>query len=237
MHNFQTSIFVNMFVILLALSLVSMTVNAQTQAEQLFRLGKSSTRIAANKSQSEKLSIAEVRRQFINLRISANEIKNVQELNFPLLDGVNYKAVRDSEEGLAVRGANDVTWRGKIESFPDTSVTLTLKENALSGLIYAPAGVYEIVPQANGRHILLEINQNLFPECANEVITPESPTTEIAENRLPKIKASDSIGFNDTDSNTVADSEAADSGEDVFLSSASSIPFASEFHVKILICG
>lgn len=209
MLNFQTPIFAKMFIILLALPFAATIVNAQTQTGQLFRLAKSPARSAGDKLRTEKLSIAAVSQQSIDLRFTANEIKDVQELSFPLFDGVNYIAVRDSEEGLTVRGADDVTWRGKIEAFPDSSLTLTFKQNILSGLIYAPTGVYEIVPQPSGEHLLIQIDQSLFPECGGAIFESDSSTTENFKESPLKIKGLESLDWNAS----YAALDAADSGD------------------------
>ncbi len=210
----EIPVFAKMLLVLLVLPFVLTNAGAQSRAKQLFSFAKSSIRAGADLSRPEKPSIAALREQVVDLKLTANEIKHIQVLNFPLFDGGSYKTVRDSEEGLVIRGEDDVTWRGKIESFPDSSVTLTFKGNILSGLIYAPAGVYEIIPQPFGKHVLVEIDQNLFPECANEKIAPENTGSEIIENSPAKLQIFDSSNLNAVNPTvTAAEPEAADSGD------------------------
>jgi hypothetical protein len=105
----------------------------------------------------------------IDLGLLAAEDAGLIEL--PLLDGVLYEAERTE---AVVRGPGDSTWRGKLRlpDGEDGTVTLTVRGGAMSGLIYAPSGVYEIVPGALGGHKLTRLDQGLFPPCGGE-ITPE----------------------------------------------------------------
>ncbi|HEX8638093.1 MAG TPA: M12 family metallo-peptidase [Pyrinomonadaceae bacterium] len=209
MHKFQTPVLSKMLLVFLGLTVIVPIVSAQIQAKELFRFAEPSARFVAEKPQTEKLSIAAVREQAIDLRITGKEIKELDEFNFPLLGGENYKAVRDLNEGLIVRSASDVTWRGKLEAFPDSSLTLTFKHNVLSGLIYAPTGVYEIVPQASGKHVLVQIDQSLFPECVDDDFSSVNSSTEVFNYPLMKTKRFDLFDSNPADPAL----DAADSGD------------------------
>ncbi|HEX8355036.1 MAG TPA: M12 family metallo-peptidase, partial [Pyrinomonadaceae bacterium] len=103
------------------------------------------------------------------------------ELSFELLDGKTYRVVRSEAEGFAAFADGGLAWRGKLVGQDGWSgdVTLSVKGAAMSGLIYSPDGVYEIVPQGDFRHLLVEINQDLFPACAGAL--PQRPASETAE--------------------------------------------------------
>jgi len=118
------------------------------------------------KADAEKFSIASVRESEIDVNISSLNEAKTPRLTFPLFDGKNYEAVRES---LEIRQTNDFTWRGKITQDKFVGdVILTFKAGLVSGLIYASNGVYEIVPKGS-EQILIELDQKLFPECAGDV--------------------------------------------------------------------
>jgi hypothetical protein len=107
-------------------------------------------------------SVASVRESKIGIdqHISGGEIF------IPLFDGKTYRAV---EKGSEVRGMDDRTWRGKlIEGKYEGDVVITFRKGFVSGLIYSPDTVYEIVPRGDS-HYLVELDQTLFPECAGDV--------------------------------------------------------------------
>lgn len=115
---------------------------------------------------AEKSSIASVRESEIevgNLSIDANRVRKQR---FPLFDGKIYEAVMSNFEE---RGQSDFTWRGKIvEGKAENDVILTFRNGYISGLIYTSGSVYEILPRGD-KHILIELDQSRFPECAGEV--------------------------------------------------------------------
>lgn len=116
------------------------------------------------KSGNEKSSTASVRESEINFNnLSSNDLAR---LSFPLFDGKIYEAVRVESE---FRALDDRTWRGKLtEGKFSGDVILTFKKGFVSGLIYAPNAVYEIVPKGE-KQILVELDQSLFPECAGDI--------------------------------------------------------------------
>ena len=118
------------------------------------------------KGEAEKLSVASARESVIAIKLQNLSEVETPRLSFPLFDGKVYEAVRES---LEIRQTNDFTWRGKItqDNFKG-DVILTFKAGLVAGLIYAPNGVYEIVPKG-GEQILIELDQKLFPECAGDM--------------------------------------------------------------------
>ena len=125
------------------------------------------------KGDAEKFSVASVRESVIEINLSDLAVKETPRLSFPLFDGKTYEAIRES---LEVRQADDFTWRGKItrNKFKG-DVILTFKAGMVAGLIYSPDTVYEIVPKG-GEELLIEINQELFPECAGDEKGEKSQT-------------------------------------------------------------
>ncbi len=115
---------------------------------------------------SQKSSIAAKRESEIEF-VRRNPRENDREtLSLTLFDGKNYAAKRTSTEA---RAADDFTWRGKIiEGKIENDVVLTFKNGYVSGLIYAANAVYEIVVRGE-QQILVEIDQNKYPECAGDV--------------------------------------------------------------------
>ncbi|HEY0078608.1 MAG TPA: M12 family metallo-peptidase [Pyrinomonadaceae bacterium] len=118
-----------------------------------------------------------MREQEISVNFGDINFEAAQGLSIPLLDGKAYEAVRSESEGFARLDADEFTWRGKIyQDGWSGDVILTVKGQAMSGLIYSPGGVYEIVPQENFRHLLVEIDQSRFPACAGAI--PAKTETE-----------------------------------------------------------
>jgi peptidyl-Asp metalloendopeptidase len=131
-----------------------------------------------------KTSIASVRESEIEFR---GQTAESAKLNFPLFDGKIYEAKRVSTE---VRALDDYTWRGKIiEKDFSGDVILTFRKGFVSGLIYSPNAVYEIVPKGE-KHILIELNQTLFPECGGEV---KSEETKQNQSNLASMDSGDRI--------------------------------------------
>jgi hypothetical protein len=88
------------------------------------------------------------------------------EILIPLFDGKTYRAV---EKGSEVRAIDDRTWRGKlIEGTFDGDVVITFRKGFVSGLIYSPDAVYEIVARGDS-HYLVQLDQSLFAECGGDV--------------------------------------------------------------------
>jgi hypothetical protein len=162
---------------------ISNTVSGQNRAP-LFSLKE----IPQAKSQAEKSSIASVRESEINFN-NARE-GNPARLSFPLFDGKTYEAARVEFE---LRATDDYTWRGKLtEGKFSGDVVLTFKKGFVSGLIYAPNAVYEIIPKGE-RQILVELNQNLFPECAGDVRGEEPKNDLKASNAIVGADSGDRI--------------------------------------------
>jgi hypothetical protein len=91
-------------------------------------------------------------------------------LELPLLDGV-YRAVRTSLE----RHREGFTWRGRLTAPGGGDVTLTVRNGAVSGLIYAPGAVYEVIPRGK-ESILARLDQERYPACAGNVLAePSAP--------------------------------------------------------------
>lgn len=116
---------------------------------------------------AERSSIASRRESEIEFTAPFSQLHRAQIQSFPLFDGRIYQAELTSVE---VRGSNDVTWRGKLVG-SDNDVIFTFKGGYVSALIYSAEGVYEIVP-VGSKHILVELDQKAFPNCAGDVKTP-----------------------------------------------------------------
>lgn len=116
------------------------------------------------------MSSAGVAEQEIAIHFSHLDFERAQKLTFPLFDGLSHEATRRPSEGFMRFGADGFGWRGKITDVNGWSgdVILTVKGKALSGLIYAPAAVYEIVPQKDFKHLLIQVDQSRFPPCGTE---------------------------------------------------------------------
>ena len=129
----------------------------------------------AARAGDKSLSVAAVSQRAISVNFAAIVSPTTKRIEISDFDGNVYEAVQRGQEGFVRRNADTTTWNGKIygaDNF-DGDVILTAHKDALCGLIFAPSGVYEITPQAAGKHILVKIDQNLFPlEHPNDFLFP-----------------------------------------------------------------
>jgi len=116
-------------------------------------------------------SVAGIREQEINIRFDDVDFDASPKLSLPLLDGMSYEAVQNDREGFERFDSDEFTWRGKIIGNKDFKgdVVFSVKGRAMSGLIYSPTAVYEIVPQADFKHLLVELDHNRFPACGGAI--------------------------------------------------------------------
>lgn len=144
------------------------SVSAQKSAK-LFNLKEAAS------AKLDKSSLASVRESEISF--DSLNFRNTETLEIALFDGKTYSAKQFQTE---IRADNDYTWRGKItEGKFEGDVILTFKKGYVAGIIYAPMNaVYEIIPKGE-KQILIELNQNLFPECGGDLKgEPSNPKTE-----------------------------------------------------------
>lgn len=152
------------------LTVLSTNVFAQSRL-QLFTLSDKQNVFA------DKTSIASVEEKVIVFESPAAFSERAEILEIPLFDGKTYQAKFLSTE---VRGMDDRTWRGKlIEGKFEGDVILTFRKGFVSGLIYAPDAVYEIIPR-HDVHILARLDQSLFPECGGEITSNETENGPVA---------------------------------------------------------
>lgn len=176
-------IFLSLFFCLIAIFNFSGAVRGQNRPT-LFSLKQT----PQAKPETEKTSFASVRES----EIAFNSLRenNSARLSFPLFDGKIHEAVRVESE---FRAMDDYTWRGKIiDGEFSGDVVLTFKKNYVSGLIYAPNAVYEIVPKGE-RQVLVELDQSLYPECAGDINGDQSKENSTPNNMLAGVDSGDRI--------------------------------------------
>lgn len=139
----------------------------------------------------EKTSVASVREAEISFGEEAFTRIDPHTFDIELFDGKNYQAARTNAE---FRGIDDRSWWGKInEGRFEGDVILTFHKGYVAGLIYSPEAVYEIVPRGN-RHVLIELDQSLFPECGGELQpTGEQKLSDISSRLGPAGDSGDRI--------------------------------------------
>ena len=175
-----------LFLIAASFGLASLSYVAATSAQsarrpkRLFEPSGAEKVLARDRLQSS-FSAAAVREQEIRVNFGPVNFVEERELSLPLPGGQSYTAVRSASEGFAAAPDGGLVWRGKIYGPGEWSgdVTLSVKGRALSGLIYSPAGVYEIIPQKDFAHLLVQLDQSLFPACGGAL--PASAASETAE--------------------------------------------------------
>jgi hypothetical protein len=180
------------FLIAAAFGLASLFYVAATSAQSARGPSRLFEHVGASKvpARADALSspaAAAVREQEIRVNLGTVNFAEARELSLPLLDGLSYTAVRSESEGFAASPDGGLVWRGKIQGPGGWGgdVTLSVKGRALSGLIYSPEGVYEIVPQKEFGHLLVELNQSLFPPCGGALAEPAAPESAAAGAAAP----------------------------------------------------
>jgi len=140
-------------------------------AQSLTKAGALFNFVGETKQAEKRVSVAGVRQQSIKINFKTIDSLQAEQIEIPLFDGEVLQAVKRETEGFVRQNADTFSWTGKIYSEDGSSsdVILTVYKNAMSGLIYAPSGVYSIIPQAKGAHILVEIDQSLFPANEDDV--------------------------------------------------------------------
>ena len=136
---------------------------------KLFRLAEGPRSVSV----SDRTSMASKREAIIEFdRAMVAAITSSKRLDIPLFDGKTFIAER---RGVENRGLDDSTWRGKIVFGKfDGDIVLTFRKGFVSGLIYSPHAVYEIVPRGD-KHVLIELDQTAFPECGGEIKSEPQP--------------------------------------------------------------
>ncbi|HKR15391.1 MAG TPA: Calx-beta domain-containing protein [Pyrinomonadaceae bacterium] len=149
------------------------------------------TLVGAQKSRSA-VSSAAVAEQEIQVAFDKIDFENAANLRLPLLNSKAYNAARRDREGFVRFSPDEFTWRGTITGIDGSSgdVVLSVKGRALSGLIYSPEGVYEIVPQKDFKHLLVLLDHDLFAPCGG-AIPPNAATRDRSEKPMQPAPAAD----------------------------------------------
>lgn len=178
-------------------------------------------------AKSEKSSMASVRES--EIAFDSLSLIQAEALEIPLFDGKTYLAKRFQIE---TRAAEDYTWRGRIsEGKFEGDVILTFKKGYVAGIIYAPlSAVYEIVPKAE-KQILIELNQNLFPECGGDL--KGEPSKGKTDNTLATTDSGDRIDVLVLYTTPVKTSLGGDSQAQAFAQSAIDISNTTYINSKI----
>mgnify|MGYP002651275370 CR=1 FL=1 len=121
-------------------------------------------------SAAHRTSPAAVREARLHIDKAARSLMAQKKIEIPLFDGKLHTAVRTEMED---RGEDGAAWRGKFENSED-DVVITFHKGRLAGLIYNGKTVYELVPKGN-EHILMEIDQDLFPSCGGAPAAEPEP--------------------------------------------------------------
>lgn len=135
----------------------------------------------AERGSTTSASMAAVAESAVSIDFQAFESPR---LAIDLPDGSSIEAGRSK---LERRSDGGLTWFGRVVE-GDGEVVLTMKNGYVSGLIYGPQGVYQIIPQADGAHRLVELDHSLFPECGGAV-EPLALLAPVAGNLPPQTHA------------------------------------------------
>jgi hypothetical protein len=136
----------------------------------------------SRESRGKDLSVAAVRQRAIQIDFEAIAAQ-AKQIEIPVFDGRVFSAVQRDTEGFNRHDADTFSWSGQIEDASGWrgDVVLTVHKNAMAGSIHAPSGVYSILPQADGAHVLIEIDRSLFPDDGDDT----QPVTALTDNSWP----------------------------------------------------
>jgi hypothetical protein len=159
-HDYKTMkniIFASLFLCCLS------TVAAASEVYPAFTIVSKPRAVSA----AERMSVASRREAVVRFDPQVvSSLATAVGLRIPVFDKASYLA---EKRDLEVRSPDDFTWRGKlVEEEFDGDVILTFRHGFVAGLIYTPRGVYEITP-AGDKHLLIELDQSVFPECAGDI--------------------------------------------------------------------
>ena len=120
------------------------------------------------------LSKGSVRQQAITVRFEAIASEEAKQIEIALFDGQVLQAMQRASEGFVRHNADSFSWSGRIigDNGWTGDVVLSVHKNAMAGSIHAPSGTYTIVPQADGAHVLLEVDQSAFPADDHDTQIP-----------------------------------------------------------------
>lgn len=121
---------------------------------------------ATDKVLAQPSSPASVREAFISFEDQAFRSGVTDSIHIPLFDGKSYQA---NAINIERRSMDNYSWHGKIyEKGFEGDVSLTFYKGFVSGLIYSPEAVFEILPRGD-KQILMQLDQDLFPPCGGAV--------------------------------------------------------------------
>jgi hypothetical protein len=128
------------------------------------------------------LSTAGIRQQAIAVNFDAVSSNEAREIEIVLFDNKVLRAVQRESEGFIRHAGDSFTWSGRIstEGGWTGDVILTVHKDAMAGSVYTNFGVYSILPQADGRHVLQEVNPSAFPQEQESDAVVVSPTSGLA---------------------------------------------------------
>lgn len=134
------------------------------------------------------LSQASARQQSINVRFEAIASEEAKQIEIALFDGNVLQAVQRSSEGFVRHNADSFSWSGRIMGDNGWSgdVVLSVYKDAMAGSIHGPSGTYSILPQENGAHILVEVDQSAFPADDHDDTQIPPPSFGAADARQPE---------------------------------------------------
>ena len=161
-------------------------------------------------------SFAAEEEQLIAVNFNRLNSASAKTIRVALLDGKIYDAVQAESEGFIRRADDDYTWRGKIKAADGWSgdAIFTVKGQALSGLIFAPDGTYEIIPQKNFAHLLVKIDPSRFPDCGG-ALNPVDQTGNQSLGNVSEEKLLSAENQSATGGSTNLASPNADNGSEI----------------------
>jgi uncharacterized protein with LGFP repeats len=161
---------------------------------------------ARKEGKSAIASVVSVREQTIGINFKSLISDSSVRIGIPLFDGKTYTAIRSEKEGFETRGQNDYTWRGYIDGRNDWSVTLSILDKAISGLMFTPDGVYEIRTEKDFAYKLTKSDQNSDMHCGGGILPPPA-TDQLGENlnisQINRFQNSQPLTTAEPDANTI----------------------------------
>ena len=166
---------------------------------------------SAAKLNGKVYSIAARNQSAINIIPKAIDFSRALRFEIPMPGGKVFDAERRVSEGFVRHNDDSFSWNGAISDGDFVGdVILSISKGAVSGLIYTPQGTFEIIPQAGGAHVLVEIDSSLFPPAHPDdyidKVLKQKPTNPV-EPILNKVLTNESSGgaaFDSTENKLLA---------------------------------
>lgn len=152
-----------LFILSAALGLVCVQPSLAQQPPTLSRLAPATPVVV-----TELDVVRQQRIEILQPRALADPASRV--LSLELFPDLTVQAVREYAEPTL----SGMSWVGRLEGYPTSTVVFVLAGDELAGHIYAPFGFFRIEPGGNATYVVQQVVPERYPEPSDVVMVPDS---------------------------------------------------------------